>query len=419
VSAPVYDGAWLAERITERFLRYVKVWTTSDRFNAETPSTPGQWDLARLLAEEVRAMGISDVFLSGHCHVIARIPGSPGKERAPAVAFLAHLDTAGDAPGKGVNPQYVPRYDGGKITLKDGVVLDPERDPALAAHAGRAIIHTDGTTLLGSDDKAGIAEILAAAEWLLAHPEVPHGPLELVFTPDEETGKGLPEFPLERLAARAAYTLDWSGCGRLQKECFNAEGVSVMFAGRSIHLGTARGALVNAALMAAVFAGMLPRSESPEATDGRFGYYHVHRIQGSTEQASLDLLLRDFDAAGMASRRAALEAFARAVEAQFPGGAVTIAAKTQYRNMREKIEADGTAWALLDRAARNAGVPYETEVIRGGTDGSRLTELGVPTPNIFTGGYNFHSRAEWASVDDMVSACTIVLELARLWGERG
>jgi tripeptide aminopeptidase len=350
--------------------------------------------------------------------VVARLPASPGRENAPAVAFLAHLDTAGDAPGKDVHPQYVPSYDGGKITLKDNTLLDPARDKDLAAHTGQAIIHTDGTTLLGSDDKAAIAEIMAAAEYLLAHPELKHGPVELVFTPDEETGKGLPQFPLDKLRAPAAYTLDWMGNNQVQRECFNALGTTVTCIGRAIHPGTARGSLVNAALMGASFAAMLPRNESPEATDGYYGYYCLIRSTGTHEKATLDIIVRDFSSQGMEKRLKVLETFARAVESQFPGGKVEIENKVQYRNMREKIEEQPLVWTLLEQALRNLEVTYTESPVRGGTDGSRLTELGIPTPNIFVGGYNFHSRTEWASVDDMTTTCKIVLELVKLWGEK-
>jgi tripeptide aminopeptidase len=409
------DDAAVRELVVPRFLRYVQVCTTSNRYVEETPSTPEQWDLARLLVEELRSLGLADAELTQHCYVIARIPASPGKEGSPPVGFLAHLDTVSDAPGWNVRPQWVKNYDGRRIELKDGLVLDPGVEPDLAAQIGRDIIHTDGTTLLGADDKAGIAEIVGAAEYLLAHPEVEHGPVELIFTPDEETGKGLPEFPLHTIRSAACYTLDGGPLGELEVECFNAYGVDVQFRGRVIHPGAARGILVNAALMAANFAVMLPRSESPEATDGYYGYYCPMVIKGDHENASIELLIRDFDAEGAERRIQALDAFARAVEAQFPGGRVTITIKKQYINMKERITERPEVLDILKRAAGNLGIDFRLKPVRGGTDGSKLTELGIPTPNIFTGGHNYHSRTEWAAVSDMVAACKLVIELIRLW----
>jgi tripeptide aminopeptidase len=403
--------------VVPRFMNYVRYWTTSDRHVEETPSTPGQWDLAKALAEELRSLGIGEVELTDHCYVIARIPPSPGKEKVPAVGFLAHMDTASDVSGKDVKPQLVSHYDGKRINLAGGYALDPEQDADLAAQEGKALIHTDGTTLLGADDKAGVAEIVGAAEYLLGHPEISHGPLELIFTPDEETGKGLPEFPLERIRSRVCYTLDGGPAGELEIECFNAYAANVRFEGKVIHVGQARGILANAALMAASFAVLLPRSESPESTDGYYGYYCPMEIKGDLEQASLEVFIRDFEREGAERRIAALELFARAVEAQFPGGKVTVQAKPQYYNMKDKINARPEVLEILKKAASRVGVEFRLRPIRGGTDGSRLTEMGIPTPNIFTGGRNFHSRIEWVSVPEMAAACKLVIELSRLWGE--
>jgi tripeptide aminopeptidase len=413
---PQINDPALADALTARFLRYVRIPTASDHHVEATPSTPGQWDLARLLADELRSLGLTDVELTDHCYVIARLPASSGKEGFPAVGFLAHLDTSDDAPGTDVKPQVVEKYDGGRIGLVDGLVLDPDADPGLAAQKGKTIIHTDGTTLLGADDKAGIAEIMTAVEFLLAHPEVEHGPVEIIFSPDEETGKGLPEFPLETLSSAACYTLDGGPLGEFETECFNAYGAEVRFTGKAIHPGAARGRLVNAALMAASFAALLPRNESPEATDGYYGYYCLMEIKGNHEEASLELIIRDFDRRVVERRVAALESFARTVEAQFPGGCVCVSAKPQYYNMREKIETRPEVLEILKDAARNTGVEFRLKPIRGGTDGSRLTELGIPTPNIFTGGRNYHSRIEWVSVPEMAVACRVVIELIRLWG---
>jgi tripeptide aminopeptidase len=327
------------------------------------------------------------------------------------------MDTVSDVSGKDVRAILVKNYDGKKIELSGGLALDPAAEPDLAAHKGGAFIHTDGATLLGADDKAGIAGIVGAAEYLLTHPEFSHGPVELIFSPDEEIGRGLPEFPLKAVKAKGCYTLDGGPIGELEIECFNAYVANVEFRGRVIHVGAARGILVNAALMAASYAMMLPRSESPEATDGYYGYYGVMDIRGDLESASLEILVRDFDEEGMKRRLAALEGFARAVEAQFPGGTAQVKTVFQYSNMRESIEKQPQVLEKLRQAALNVGIAFHLIPIRGGTDGSRLTELGIPTPNIFTGGRNAHSRLEWVSVGEMAAACKLVIELIRLWGE--
>ncbi|MDR1507432.1 MAG: peptidase T [Treponema sp.] len=410
-----------AALVVPRFLRYVKIWTTSDRRMEETPSSPGQWDLAKLLVEELAELGI-DRELTSHCYVIARLPASPGFEAKPAVGFLAHLDTAQDVSGKHVKPVFVEKYDGKKIALGPpgtGEVpcLDPKTDSGLAAQKGKAIIHTDGNTLLGADDKAGIAEIMGAAEYILSHPEIKHGPLEIVFSPDEETGKGLPFFPLEKCSARVCYTLDGGALGEFEAECFNAWAAQLRFSGKAIHLGQARGTLANACLMAASFAVMLPRPESPEATDGYYGYYCPTEIKGSLESAELEVYIRDFDSSRARERIEALNVFARAVEAQFPGGKVTVDAKMQYCNMKEKIDRSPEVLSKLKEAAGRTRIEFTLKPIRGGTDGSKLTEMGIPTPNIFTGGRNFHSVCEWVSVCDMAAACALIVELVKVWAD--
>jgi tripeptide aminopeptidase len=295
--------------------------------------------------------------------------------------------------------------------------LDSVQEPDLAAQKGKAIIHSSGGTLLGGDDKAGLAEIMAAVEYLVTHPDMSHGPVEIIFTPDEETGKGLPEFPLEKLKSAVCYTLDGNKMGEIEAECFNAWKVDIECKGKSIHLGAARGILANAALMAASYAAMLPRSESPEATDGYFGYYCLTEMSGNLESAQLEIFLRDFESEGIKRRITALEAIAKTIEAQFPNGQVIVKTSPQYYNMKEKIDAKPQALERLKTSLENIGIECQLTPIRGGTDGSRLTEMGIPTPNIFTGGRNFHSRLEWVAVSEMCAACRVVLELIRLWGE--
>jgi tripeptide aminopeptidase len=400
-----------------RFLNYVHYDTESDRHAAETPSTPGQWELARLLRDELLVLGLQDVKITNHCYVLARLPATAGKEKSPCIGFLAHLDTAGDVSGKDVKPQYVPAYNGGKILLANGLCIDPAKEPDLAAQKGKAIIHSDGTTLLGADNKAGIAEIMAVLEYIANNPQIEHGQIEIIFTPDEETGKGLPEFPFDEIRSVCCYTVDGGAMGEIECECFNAWKADIEFKGNVIHIGHARGILANAVFMASAYATLLPRSESPEATDGYYGYYCPVEISGDLEHASLEVFLRDFDSDNMKSRIEALDIFAKTIETQFPGGKVIVKTLPQYYNMKSKINQKPEVLNRLKQAMDNLGIEWQLKPIRGGTDGSRLTELGIPTPNIFTGGRNFHSRLEWISVSEMCASCKVIIELIRLWGE--
>jgi tripeptide aminopeptidase len=402
--------------IIPRFLRYVQVATTSTRHVEATPSSPGQWELAKMLVRELEDLGLSAA-LTDHCYVVAALPASAGRQYAPVIGFLAHLDTAEDVSGTGVKPCLVESYDGKRIELARGLALDPASDPDLASHQGKAIIHADGNTLLGADDKAGIAEIMGALAYLVEHPEVEHGPLDIIFSPDEETGKGLAAFPGSLIRARACYTVDGGALGELEAECFNAAEAVVTCTGKTVHPGYARGRMANAAVMAASIAAMLPRSESPESTDGYYGYYYLSAINADSEQASLVVLVRDFARDGLERRLDALRSFAKAVEAQFPSGSVMVKTTYQYFNMKEKLDACPEVLDMLKQASANLGLAYTLKPIRGGTDGATLTEMGIPTPNIFTGGRNWHSRLEWASVEEMVAACSVIIELIRLWAD--
>jgi tripeptide aminopeptidase len=405
------------EKIVERFLRYVRCWTTSDRRIEKTPSTSGQWELARILAEELREIGVTDIVLTESCYVIARIPAAAGGENAPVIGFLAHLDTSDEVSGRDVKPQVVECYDGGRIALAGGLCLDPAVDAELAAQKGNAVIHTDGTTLLGADDKAGVAEIMDALAYLLSHPEKKRGALEIIFSPDEETGKGLPDFPFETIRAEVCYTVDGGGAGEIEAECFNAASAVLTCKGKPVHPGYGRGKMVNAAAMAVSFAAMLPRSESPEAADGYYGYFYLAEISGTSEEARLAVLVRDFDRDAFQRRKLRLERFARAVEAQFPDGEIFLEIKDQYYNMKEKINAEPRAVEKLIQATANRGLVPRLKPIRGGTDGARLTEMGIPTPNIFTGGRNWHGKLEWVSVPEMIAARNVIIELIGLWAE--
>lgn len=412
-----FSTEWFGRQILDRFIKYARISTTSDPHAETRPSTPGQWDLLKLLVQELRETGIEEVDLNEEGYLIARIPASPGCALVPGIGFLAHVDTSFDAPGEGVIPR-IHKYAGGSITLEGGVVIDPEVDGELARRIGDTIITSDGTTLLGADDKAGIAEIVTAAIWLVSHPEVEHGAIELIFTPDEETGKGMDHFPKEKLRSACCYTLDGDVEGAIETECFNAAKAHVVFDGIPIHPGTARGKLVNALSMAAGFISMLPRNESPEATDGRYGFYLPHELSGTADRAELVVLLRDFEAEEIERRKKALHSFAGAVESQFPGGRVTAATATQYVNMRHSFDKEPRVVELLEEAVRRAGLEPVRKIIRGGTDGARLSEMGIPTPNIFTGGHNYHSRGEWAALGVMISACRVIIHLSALWRER-
>ena len=405
--------------LTHRLISYAKVETTSDRHNEAIPSTACQWDLARLLVEELKGLGIQDVSIDDHAYVLARIPATPGLEHIPAIGFMGHVDTSSDVSGANVKPRIVPNYDGKAVELSPGQFLDPAEFTDLADYVGDTLIVTDGTTLLGADDKAGIAIVMTAFKAMLNDPTLKHGPLYAIFTPDEETGKGMDLFPLDKLKAAACYTLDGGKGGEIESECFTAYAASVNFAGKATHPGYARGVMANAVAMAGSFIGLLPRSESPEATDGWYGYYYAHEVHGNLESAKVDVLLRDFTDEGMERRIAAVKVLAAAVEAQFPGGKITVDFKKQYLNMKKKLDQNPKVLKLLYAAATTAGAEPYSKPIRGGTDGARLTEMGIPTPNIFAGMHNFHGRHEWASVSEMVLAVDTVIELARLWTEEG
>lgn len=408
----------IADELLERFLRYVRIYTTSDEAVAEekTPSTERQWNLLRLLESELKEIGVEDVSLDDFGYLIARLPGNlPTSGQVDPIGFMAHVDTNGDAPGENVQPRILNPYDGNVIKLKDGIVLDPAESPLLAGYEGQTVITTDGSTLLGADDKAGVAEIMTAVHWLYRHPEEARGDLEIIFTPDEETGTGMNRFPVESLRSRYCFTMDGGEEGEMETECYYARSARIVFNGRAIHPGSARGKMVNAVTMAGAFINLLPRNESPEATDGRYGNYWPHKVEGGLENAELMVFYRSFDADDIARRTEALKSFASAVEASFPGGTVTVKIKEQYRNMREELDKHPLVIDRLRKAVLASGIEPIERPIRGGTDGSRLTAMGIPTPNIFAGGVNFHSRSEWVALPAMVRATAVILNLVSDW----
>jgi tripeptide aminopeptidase len=410
------ESEWFADDLLDRFLRYVRVHTTSDPHVQTTPSTARQFDLARMLEGELRDLGVEEVRLDEHCNLLARLPGTaPGTP----VGFMAHVDTAPDFSGEGVNPRVHESYDGGVIALGDDHRLDPDEYPALLRYKGETVITTDGTTLLGADDKAGIAEIMTAVKYLLAHPDLPRPDLEILFTPDEETGRGMDTFPVDELRSKFCVTIDGTDEGGIEAECFTAFKATVSFTGYSIHPGAARGKLANAAAMAAMYVSMLPRSESPEATDGAYGFYCPTEITGSISRASVTVIVRDFDMATARRRVDYLEQVARTVEGAFPGGAVAVETVRQYLNMAESLRPHPEVIERLQEAIRRTGMEPVIHQIRGGTDGARLSEKGIPTPNLFTGGQNLHGRHEWIALPAMVRACKSIVNVVQLFADPG
>jgi len=407
----------LAEGALARFLRYVRI-DTQARYGSDTyPSTEKQLELSRLLADELRGLGAADVELTEHGYVFATIPGV---EAVPVVGLMAHVDTTPDVTGANVQPIVHEAWDGAPIVLPGdpAQVLDPEESPELAARVGHDIVTSDGTTLLGADDKAGVAEIMAAVEYLLAHPDVPHAPVRVAFTVDEEVGAGTKHFDLEQFDADVAYTLDGSGLGELEIETFSADQVIVTIRGRSFHPGTAKGKLVNAIKLAADLVAALPRDTlSPETTESREGFVHPSGIEGNAEEVRLRFIVRDHDDDLLAEHVALLQGLADDVAAREPRARVFVAVSQTYRNMRPAIEAQPRVVEAAEEAIRRIGVEPHRPIIRGGTDGAMLTARGLPTPNLFTGGQEYHSVREWLSVQDMAAAAATIVELVKVWAE--
>lgn len=408
-----------ADALLKRFLFYVSNWTTSDSAAADNgiqPSTEQQRLFAGILESELKSIGVPDVTVTDHAYVCARIPATSGLEKVPSVCFLAHMDTVDEVDGRNVKPQVHKKYNGSLINLKGGTLIDPEKDRFLAEAVGDTIITSDGTTLLGADDKAGIAIIMTGIAEIISG-NIPHGQIEIVFSPDEETGHGMDHVPLGWFHSTQCYTFDGGHAGEIEIECFNAYKAEILFTGKAKHTGTARPDMVNAVSMASSFVQMLPPAEKPESTDGRQGFYAPMEISGHIESAKVVLFLRDFENDGMEKRIDTVKKLASAVEVQYPGGRTEVKITQQYLNMFQKIQKKPLVADILKRALLNIGIEPSLLPIRGGTDGSRLTELGLPTPNVFTGGHNFHSKSEWASLSQMVCAEETVVELVKLWAE--
>ncbi len=405
--------------LLDRFVRYAKIYSQSSSEAADkgqTPSTECQWDFAKKLCGELNSLGFSGVELTDSCYIYAFTPATKGKENIPPFCLLAHMDTVEEVSGKNVAPDIIKNYDGKIIELKNGIVLNPEEIKALSISAEKkeTIITTDGTTLLGGDDKAGIAAIVTSLHYLIQHPEIEHGKIEVIFSPDEETGHGMDKVPLEKISSKYAYTVDGGHEGELEYECFNAYKSDIVFYGKASHTGNAReNKMVNAISMASAFIQSLPHCERPETTDGYDGFYAPLSFNGSMEAATVTLFLRDFTKEGMEKRKSTVERLAEAAALSY-NGKCTVTHQQQYLNMREKIDESPYVKDILIKAYREAEVTPIFNPIRGGTDGSRLTEFGIPCPNIFTGAHNYHSQREWVSLDQMRKASDIIIHIAEI-----
>jgi tripeptide aminopeptidase len=409
----------LAEPLLERFLRYVRIDTQSRRERTVSPSTPGQRVLGELLVAELSAIGLTDAAIDDNGYVTATLSASDGRGEPSVVGLIAHLDTSPDAPGAGVEPIVHRRYGGGVIELPTGGTrLDPASMPELARKLGHDLVSSSGDTLLGADDKAGVAAIMTAAAHLAAHPELPRPVLRIAFTPDEEVGQGATLFDIERFGAACAYTIDGSDLGELQDETFSAVEAIITITGVDVHPGWAKGRLVSALRLAARVVAALPADTlAPEAADGRDGYIHPYALSGTPARAQIRVILRDFDDEQLRSHVALLERTAHEVVDREPRATLAIELREQYRNMRRYLEAAPRVIEAAAEAMRAEGIEPRREPIRGGTDGALLSERGLPTPNIFDGGHEYHSVREWASLQDMAAAAATLVRLAAVWAQ--
>jgi len=406
--------------VTERFLRYVVIDTQSDPASPTCPSTEKQKDLGRLLASELRAMGLSDTDLDEHGYVYATIPANSEKQ-VPVICFCSHMDTSSDCTGANVKPQIVKNYGGGDIVLPadPSQIIRASDHPALADQVGHDIITSDGTTLLGADNKAGIAEIMDAAQFLIQNPQIKHGTIKILFTPDEEIGRGVDKVDLKKLGADFGYTIDGETAGNVEDETFSADGVTITIEGVSTHPGFAKGKMEHAIKIAAAIVDRLPKTTcSPETTEGRQGFLHPIGITGALETTTLGFIVRDFTEAGLKEKEALLEKIVKEVMLDFPRSTYRLEIKQQYRNMKQVIDRHPEIVDNAIEAIRRAGLSPVRTSIRGGTDGSRLSFMGLPCPNIFAGEHAFHSRLEWVSVQDMEKAVQTIVHLATIWEER-
>ncbi|MCP2033821.1 tripeptide aminopeptidase [Planomicrobium sp. HSC-17F08] len=400
------------EALIERLVRYAKIDTQSDFESTETPSTPGQWDLLNVLEKEMNDIGLEDVGMDEFGYLFGTLPSNTDKE-LPVVGFLAHVDTATDFTGKNVNPQRIENYDGNDIQLSSNVTMAVSDFPDLKNYVGHTLITTDGTTLLGADNKAGVAEIMTAMEYLIQHPEIKHGKIRVAFTPDEEIGRGPHKFDVDRFAADFAYTMDGGPLGELQYESFNAAAAKLTVQGKSVHPGSAKNKMINAQTVAIRFQEEMPKNEVPELTEGYEGFIHLNSFKGDVEKAVLSYIIRDFDKDAFEAKKSHMQKTSAKLQEQYGTEAIKLEVEDQYYNMREKIEPVMEIVDAAEAVMKALGIEPNIVPVRGGTDGSQLSYMGLPTPNIFTGGENYHGQYEFISVQNMEKATQVIVEIVK------
>ena len=411
------------QHIIDRFISYIKVDTQSDPNSETTPSTEKQWDLVNQLVEELKQIGLEDVTVDDNAYIMATLPSNVEHD-VPTIGFVSHFDTSPDFSGTNVNPQIVENYDGGDIVLnkEENIVLSPNYFEDLLLYKGQTLITTDGKTLLGADDKAGITEIVSAMEYLIQHPEIKHGKIRIGFTPDEEIGRGAHKFDVEKFDAKWAYTMDGSQIGELEYENFNAAGVKLIFKGKSVHPGYAKGKMINSVLLANKFLSKLPKKDVPEKTTGYEGFFHVHHIQGTIEETEVQLIIRDHSLKKYEKRKKLVAKLAKKLNKKyaekFGEDIVVCEISDQYFNMREKVEPVKYIVDIAEEAMKNLEITPLIKAIRGGTDGSQLSYMGLPCPNIFAGGHNFHGKYEYVPAESMVKATEVIVKIAELTAQK-
>lgn len=402
-------------KLQNRFLNYVKIYSTSDPESESTPSSPQQWDIAKYIFEELKSLGLSDVSMDEHGYIYAYVPSNLENDDQPVVGFISHYDTSPDFNGENVNPQIWKDYDGNDLVLNQetGFTLSPAKFETLKDYVGKTLITTDGTSLLGADDKAGLAEIVTAAEFLLAHPEIKHGRIAIGFTPDEEIGRGAHKFDVKKFGAEWAYTMDGSEVGELEYENFNAAGAVVKIHGLSVHPGYAYGKMVNAALLAAEFVQLLPENETPATTKGFEGFYHLMEIKADISEAKIQYIIRDHDNEKFEARKKFMTDKVTEFNHKCGEGTAEIEIKEQYRNMKQQFEGKMHIVDIAEQAMKDANIEPKIKAIRGGTDGAQLSYMGLPCPNIFAGGMNFHGPYEYVALESMEEAVKVIINIAK------
>lgn len=409
-------GELIMQKVLTRFLEYVKFDTTASEESETCPSTSGQMEFAKYLKKEMEDIGLTDVDLDQNGYLMGTLEGNIEKD-VPVIGFIAHMDTSPDMTGANVNPKIIEAYDGKDIELSKGYILSPEDSPELKQYVGKKLITTDGTTLLGADDKAGIAEILTAIEYLIAHPEIPHGKIRVGFTPDEEVGRGADLFDVEKFGAKYAYTMDGSEVGELEYENFNAAYAKVTVKGKNVHPGYAKGKMINAVTIAMDLANRLPKDQVPEKTEGYEGFFHLNDFNGSVEEVKLNYIIRDFDKESFEARKKTMASVVEEIKNIYGNNIVELDMKDQYYNMKEMVEPTMFVVDIAKEAMEENQIVPKIKPIRGGTDGARLSFMNLPCPNIFAGGHNFHGRYEYVAVESMELASKVIVSIAKKYTE--